>query len=267
MQQAGLPTAPFVLIEQTEDLTAAACQPCLPGILKLARLGYDGKGQVHVQTMEQLHAAWQDLGRARCVLERKLTLESEISVIVCRAWSGEMQVYPAAENQHVGGILDISVVPARVAPQWAEQARAAAQTLAQKLNYVRVLAVEFFITSDLGLCVNEMAPRPHNSGHYTQNATATCQFEQQVRLMCGLPPADTSLHSPVAMVNLLGDVWPKDRSPDWARLLQSSACHLHLYAKQEARPGRKMGHFNVLGSSAEVALQQAQELRAALLQP
>ena len=264
ISNAGLGVAPFLAIEKADDL-AQDMSGHLPGILKIARLGYDGKGQIRVQTADEVKAAWQQMGSKPCVLEQMLDLQTEISVIVTRSSADEVNTFPVAENQHESGILDISIVPARVPETIAEQARQMALQLAQALDYIGVLAVEFFVLQDNSLLINEIAPRPHNSGHYTIDACLTSQFEQQVRAMCGLPPGDTHLLSPVAMVNLLGDIW-RDDEPAWDKLLSEPHAKLHLYGKKEARIGRKMGHFNVLADNADSALQQAVALKDALKQ-
>ena len=264
ISNAGLGVAPFLAIEKADDL-AQDMSGHLPGILKIARLGYDGKGQIRVQTGDEVKAAWQQMGSKPCVLEKMLDLQTEISVIVTRSSADEVNTFPVAENQHESGILDISIVPARVPETIAEQARQMALQLAQALDYIGVLAVEFFVLQDNTLLINEIAPRPHNSGHYTIDACLTSQFEQQVRAMCALPPGDTHLLSPVAMVNLLGDIW-RDDEPAWDKLLSEPHAKLHLYGKKEARIGRKMGHFNVLADNADSALQQAVALKDALKQ-
>jgi 5-(carboxyamino)imidazole ribonucleotide synthase len=259
---AGLAVAPFIAIETSADLERDLSGH-LPGILKLARLGYDGKGQIRVSNDQEAKAAFQSLGQKPCVLERLLDLKTEVSVIVARSGPHQLTTFPVAENQHEAGILDISIVPARIAPALAEDARAMALRLAEAMDYIGVLAVEFFVLKDDELIINEMAPRPHNSGHYTLDATLTSQFEQQVRTLCGLPPGDTRLLSPVVMVNLLGDIW-RDDGPAWDLLLSEPNVILHLYGKASARIGRKMGHYNVLAESTESALEQALALKNAL---
>jgi 5-(carboxyamino)imidazole ribonucleotide synthase len=259
---AGLAVAPFLAIESADDLAQDLCGH-LPGILKLARFGYDGKGQVRVGTPEETKAAFEELGQKPCVLERMLDLRTEVSVIVARTGPGETITFPVAENQHEAGILDISIVPARVSEAVAARAREMALTLAEAMDYVGVLAVEFFVLGGDELVINEIAPRPHNSGHYTLDACVTSQFEQQVRTMCGLPPGETRLLSPVVMVNLLGDIW-RDDEPAWDKLLSEPNVMLHLYGKREARIGRKMGHYNVLAEDVETALEQALELKGML---
>ena len=264
INKAGLPTAPYLAIESVEDIQVDLA-PYLPGILKTARLGYDGKGQVRVSTPDEARAAYANLGGQACVLEKMLDLKLEVSAIVTRVSAAQMAVFPVAENSHANGILDVSIVPARIAPALAASAQQMAQNLAEALDYVGVLAVEFFVLADDSLVVNEIAPRPHNSGHYTLTACLTDQFQQQVRAMCGLLPGRTDLLSPVVMVNLLGDVWKEDgREPNWDVLAEAPNAQLHLYGKKQARPGRKMGHFNVMAATADEALEQAQALKDTL---
>ncbi|MEN3812988.1 5-(carboxyamino)imidazole ribonucleotide synthase [Chromobacterium piscinae] len=264
INKAGLPTAPYLAIESVEDIQVDLA-PYLPGILKTARLGYDGKGQVRVQTAAEARAAYANLGGQACVLEKMLDLQLEVSAIVTRVSSAQSAVFPVAENIHKNGILDESIVPARIAPALAKQAQEMARKLAEALDYVGVLAVEFFVLADDSLVVNEIAPRPHNSGHYTLTACLTDQFQQQVRAMCGLLPGRTDLLSPVVMVNLLGDVWKDNgHEPNWDVLAEAPNAQLHLYGKKQARPGRKMGHFNVMATSADEALDQARALKDTL---
>ena len=254
----GLPVVPFAPVIAAGDVAAAGCYP---GILKLARQSYDGKGQVQVSSAAEALAAWRSLGEAPCVLERRVALDAEISVVLVRAADGSTRGYPAAENRHSDGILELSIVPARVAPPLAAQATQHARRIAECLDYVGVLAVEFFV-SDGELLVNEIAPRPHNSGHYTMEACAVSQFEQQVRALCGLPLGETTLNSAAAMLNILGDAW-RGGEPDWARVLGDSQGRLHLYGKAQARSRRKMGHITILreavadaASAAEACLAQ-----------
>lgn len=264
INQAGLPTAPYLPVLAAADLDGDLT-PYLPGILKTARLGYDGKGQVRVDTADQARAAYAELGDIACVLEKRLTLALEVSVIVTRSHPAQMAVFPVAENQHAHGILDVSIVPARIDPALATQAQNMAKQLAETLNYIGVLAVEFFVLADNALVVNEIAPRPHNSGHYTLDACLTDQFQQQVRALCGLLPGKTDLLSPVVMVNLLGDVWPSTGGePHWDVLMEAPNAHLHLYGKQHARPARKMGHFTVQGASLPALLEQVEALKETL---
>jgi 5-(carboxyamino)imidazole ribonucleotide synthase len=263
IREAGLPTAPFAVVRSVDDLDAAMAAVGVPAILKRAALGYDGKGQVRIGAAEELGPAFAALGEVPCVLERRVELEREVSVVLARGGQGEALCFPLAENEHRGGILDVSIVPARVSERIASQARAMALSLAERLDYRGVMAVEFFLTRDGDLLVNEIAPRPHNSGHYTIDACATSQFEQQLRALCGLPLGDVRLLSPVVMVNLLGDLWA-EREPHWDRIFSADGAQLHLYGKREPRPGRKMGHFCVLDCDADRALQRARDTFAAL---
>lgn len=252
--KAGLNPAPYYYIQTDTDIDKAIDAIGVPAILKSATLGYDGKGQAVINSAEELVSAYTAMNKVACVFEKKIDLALEVSVIVARNAQGEAVSYPIAENQHRDGILHISAVPARIDDALADKARQQAQALAESMDYVGILAVEFFISGEGELIFNEMAPRPHNSGHYTKDACVTSQFEQQARMMCGLTPGDTRLTSPVVMVNMLGDLW----EPDWASLLAHPEIKLHLYGKTEARPGRKMGHFNVLASDVEKALEVAQ---------
>jgi 5-(carboxyamino)imidazole ribonucleotide synthase len=258
----GFEVAPYRVIERAEDCDGADAS-LFPAILKRARFGYDGKGQARVATKAEAKAAFAELGAETCVLEKQVALACEVSVVASRAAGGETRSFPVAENQHRDGILDVSIVPARVSDEIARKAEACARGVAAKLGYCGVLAVEFFVTEDGALLVNEIAPRPHNSGHYTIDACATSQFEQQVRTLCGLPLGETRLLSPVVMVNLLGDVWQHGQ-PQWEHVFGASEAKLHLYGKQEARPGRKMGHYTVLGRDADDALARALAIRARL---
>lgn len=257
IQQCGLRPAPFDVIESDADLKTVSVT--YPAILKLARMGYDGKGQVSVVNAKDLEQAWMDLGRQACVLEQKVDLDKEISVIVARNQSGEPRCFPIAENEHRGGILHRSIVPARIDQDSAEDARIAAIRLAQELVFCGVMAVEFFVDRQGELLVNEIAPRTHNSGHYTLDACATSQFEQQLRMLCDLPFGDMRLISPAVMVNLLGDLWG-DESPHWNELLAEPNVKLHCYGKLEPRKGRKMGHFTVMGERVESLCDQAEAL-------
>lgn len=221
-----------------------------PGLLKTARLGYDGKGQVLVERAEDLAAAHASLGGVDCVLERRVPLDLELSVVLARGADGEVRAFPPAENRHVDGILDTSIVPAGVPDELRDRAVEIAVGVATALDYVGTLGVELFV-SEGEVLVNELAPRPHNSGHWTLDGAITDQFEQQVRALCGLPLGDPSAHSPAVMVNLLGDAWRPE--PDWPAILSVPNLRLHLYGKAEPRPGRKMGHVTVLGPDAPSA--------------
>lgn len=262
LAQNGFATAPFALVYSEGDLDAGMADVGAPALLKVARFGYDGKGQARVNTREEARAAFREFDGQPCVLEGFVKLECEVSVVLARSDTGECALFPVAENRHENGILDVSIVPARVPQSLAHQACEMARDVANKLGYVGVMAVEFFV-ADGRLMVNEIAPRPHNSGHYTLDACVTDQFEQQVRALCGLPLGDTRLLSPVAMVNILGDRW-QNGGPHWNTLLAHPNIKLHLYGKQTARPGRKMGHFNVLDADPDAALRLAEQVRHAL---
>lgn len=258
--------APFAIIANTDGSVKVHYADLFPGILKVSQFGYDGKGQRRVSSEAELETAIDDLNRETCVLERLMPLSCEISVIVARCGSdGELTSFPVSENQHVNGILNISIVPARIPGELAQQAQDMATKVAEKLNYQGVLCVEFFVLEEGQLLINEIAPRPHNSGHYSIDACVTSQFEQQVRALCGLPLGNTAMHSAAVMVNLLGDLWQKGE-PDWHHVLQQSSTKLHLYGKTEARPGRKMGHFTVLGETTDMALSKALEIKCHLEQ-
>ena len=263
IRSCGVPVAPHLALESREALDALsdeALQAVLPGILKTARLGYDGKGQIGVATVAQVREAHESLGHVACVLEKRLALAYEVSALVARGADGRAQVYPLAQNSHVDGILAQTVVPAPDAPAaLAEQAQSAALSIAEALGYVGVLCIEFFVLQDGTLVANEMAPRPHNSGHYTIDACATSQFEQQVRAMARLPLGDPRQHSPAVMLNILGDVWfDGDRGdqpirPAWDQVLALASARLHLYGKEDARVGRKMGHITLAAANLEEA--------------
>jgi len=255
-QKAGLQPVPYATLLQESDLQPAADSIGFPAILKSNTLGYDGKGQFVVNDFAELSAAYREVGRVDCVLEKRINIRCEVSAIVARNANAELASFPVSENQHRNGILHMSIVPARVDESIRQQAIEGASILAEALSYVGILAVEFFVSEDNVLYFNEMAPRPHNSGHYTKDACVTSQFEQQVRMMCGLKPGDTRLMSPVVMVNMLGELWP----PKWNDIFAQNNIKLHLYGKTEARPGRKMGHFNVLAEDVESALEAAERV-------
>jgi len=254
----GFPHAPYAEINAEADIPEDNAG-LYPGILKVARFGYDGKGQARVSNREEALAAFRNFKGEQCVLEKMLALDYEVSVVLARDAAGNVKAFPVAENIHRNGILDISIVPARGSAEVREQAQALARGVAAKLNYVGTLGVEFFVCNG-SLYVNEMAPRPHNSGHYTIDACVTDQFEQQIRALCGLPLGDTRLHSPAVMVNLLGDIW-RDGEPEWNVLFEQLDLKLHLYGKHEARPGRKMGHFTVIGEYVEDVVAHAMSAR------
>jgi len=259
----GFTVGPYLVLDEPETVIApGVVARVLDGgaIVKTARLGYDGKGQRRVDDAAGMHAAWAELGGVACVVERLLAFDLELSVIVARTADGRIEPWPVAENRHVDGILDVSVVPARVDESTADRAVGIASAIADALDYVGVLAVEMFVV-DGELFVNELAPRPHNSGHWTLDASATSQFEQQIRAVCGVGLGRTTMTAPsIAMVNLLGDLWANG-TPDWRVVLDEPRAKLHLYGKSQARPGRKMGHLTVTSQVATEAVERALELR------
>ena len=261
----GVPVAPHAVIETPAQLAAVSAD-LLPGILKTARMGYDGKGQVRVQTLQALATAWDELGRVPCVLEKMLPLAHECSVIVARGRDGTIVHLPVQRNLHRDGILAVTeVFEGNVPTAQAQQALDAAKSVATGLNYVGVLCVEFFVLQDGSLVVNEIAPRPHNSGHYSQNGCDVSQFELQVRCMTGLPLVQPRLHSASIMLNLLGDLWfthgDTAQTPAWDQVLALPGCHLHLYGKAQAKRARKMGHLNITAATPQQA--RATALKAA----
>ena len=239
----------------------------IPGIVKSARFGYDGKGQIRVATPEEVPAAFRAMGGQPCVLEALVALATEVSVIVARNERGATTTWPVSENRHRDGILDVSIAPARVTPALATRARTIATDIAEKLDYRGVLCVELFVTTGGELLVNEIAPRPHNSGHYTIDACVTSQFEQQARVLADLPFGDTRQLEPAVMLNLLGDIWfarpdaTTPREPDWGCVFSHPQAKLHLYGKAEARRGRKMGHVTCLAPTLDEALTVAHDIR------
>ena len=257
----GVPCAPYAVIESAAQLAAVA-DDLLPGILKTARLGYDGKGQARVKTRAELAAAWAALKGVPCVLEKMLPLKAECSVIVARGWDGVMVNLPVQLNLHREGILAVtSAYEGNLPPALAEQAVDATKSIADELQYVGVLCVEFFVLQDDTLIVNEMAPRPHNSGHYSLDACDLSQFDLQVRTLAGLPLVQPRQHSPAIMLNLLGDLWLTTVPPPWEKVLALPGAHLHLYGKLAPAKGRKMGHLTLTG--ATVAEVRATALAAA----
>lgn len=268
LDASGVPVAPYRPVQSEHDLSDAP-DALFPGILKSARLGYDGKGQARVASREAALQAFAEMGGKPCVLEAMLPLAREISVVLARGADGATVVYPSATNEHRDGILAVSTVDTGSPDPLFQQAGEAALRIAGALDYVGVLCVEFFVLQDGRLVANEIAPRPHNSGHYTMNASVASQFEQQARATAGLPLADTTCLCPVIMLNLLGDLWfdPASgarREPDWASVLAVPGAQLHLYGKAEARRGRKMGHVNVLGASLEQVRERTIRVAAAL---
>ena len=262
VQSIGLATSPFLAIQSEQDLQQVESFR-FPAILKTATLGYDGKGQAVCQNSGDVSAAYATF-KTDCILEQFIELEREVSIVLARSEDGKVACFPVAENVHRNGILDVSSVPANISPQLEQQARENAASIAHGLDYCGVLAVEFFVSRGGELLVNEIAPRPHNSGHYTLDACYTSQFEQQVRMICGLPAGNGDCHSAVAMLNVLGDVWPAGGLPDWESIVAIDSACLHLYGKKEARAGRKMGHINFLGPDLEAANRNLQQARKIL---
>jgi 5-(carboxyamino)imidazole ribonucleotide synthase len=265
----GFDVVPFAPL--LEEADARSVDPgLLPGIVKTARFGYDGKGQLHVASVDAVVVAFATM-QAPCVLERRVDLACEVSVVVARDVAGALCAWPVAENRHRHGILDLTIVPARVDARLAQRAYDTAVRIAAALDYEGVLCVEFFVTCAGDLLVNEIAPRPHNSGHYTIDACVTSQFEQQARILAGLPLGATTQHTPAVMVNLLGDVWydahGASREPAWSDVLAHGSAKLHLYGKKEPRRGRKMGHVTCLGSTLDAALAMARAIKAVLRIP
>jgi 5-(carboxyamino)imidazole ribonucleotide synthase len=261
----GLPVAPFAPVRTDADLAAAMKAVGCPSVLKTATSGYDGKGQIRIAEPADLEAAWTSLGRPEAVLEAFLDLDREISVIGARGVGGEWSYFGPIENAHARHILDVSVAPASVPEGIAAQAVDATRRVMDALDFVGILCVEFFIARDGRLVVNELAPRPHNSGHLTFDACRTSQFEQQLRAVCGLPLGSPEMLQPAAaMANLLGDIW-EGGEPNWPAALSLPDVNLHLYGKSSPRPGRKMGHLTVLGATAAQARARVLEARAALL--
>ncbi len=267
--QSGVPPAPHKTIAGQADIEAIE-DLLLPGILKTVRMGYDGKGQVVVRTRDDVRAALASMGGVTCLLEKMLPLAYEVSVLTARGADGVSVVYPIAENVHRNGILHTTTVPGpNVTAECARQAQDSARVIVERLGYVGVLCIEFFVLTDGTLVVNEMAPRPHNSGHYTMDACVTSQFAQQVRAMAGLPLGEVRQHSPAVMLNILGDLWfeagaEAQRDPAWAQLLALPGACLHLYGKEEARRGRKMGHVTFVAPTLAEAQGQLRQACAIL---
>ena len=263
LRNAGLPTTPYREIRTVEDLEGAVAELGCPSILKTAAFGYDGKGQVRVESPDRALEAWSAIGRQEAVLEAFIDFEREISVVAVRADDGSFVHYGAIENQHSRHILDVSIAPARVPAAVANQAVEMSRCVLDQLGVVGVLCVEFFVTRDGRLMINELAPRPHNSGHLTVDACVTSQFEQQLRAVCGLPLGSTAMHRPATMANILGDLW-QSGEPDWAAACAFPDVKLHLYGKLEPRAGRKMGHLTALNHDAEAAYQTVVRARRGL---
>ncbi len=255
LRAAGFPCAPFAVVDSAEALASALQEVGTPAVLKTAAFGYDGKGQIKIRGGEDPAEIWTQLDASRGVLEKWITFEGEYSVICARNATGAEAVFPVSENVHRNHILHTTLSPARLPEEEAKAARNLALAITRELKVVGLLAVELFRTAD-GWLVNELAPRPHNSGHHTFDAGRTSQFEQHIRAVCNLPLGDPSLFSPAIMVNILGDLWANG-TPDWNQVWQHPAGKLHLYGKAEARPGRKMGHFTLFGPDREALLRDA----------
>lgn len=252
LRGAGLPVTPYREVHSREDLDRALVELGAPAVLKTAAFGYDGKGQARIDAPGNADDAWAAIGKQEAVLEAFIDFECEISVVAARGGDGQFVHYGAIENQHSRHILDLSIAPARVAPKVAQKAVDLARCVLEKLDVVGVLCVEFFVTRSGDLMINELAPRPHNSGHLTVDACVSSQFEQQLRAVCGLPLGSPAMHRPAAMANLLGDLWA-DGEPDWRAACAFPDVKLHLYGKLEPRPGRKMGHLTALNHDPEEA--------------
>jgi len=246
LQQHGFPVAPFRVITSAEELAKGLAELAAPSILKTAALGYDGKGQIRLSLGDDASSAWNQLAAPCAVLEQQISFTSEASVICARSPLGETRCFPVQENIHASGILDVTLAPASLDAEVASKAQKIASLIAEKLDLIGLLTVEFFVLPDGSLMVNELAPRPHNSGHHTLETTITSQFAQHIRAVCGLPLGAVDLRSPGVMLNLLGDLWIGGE-PDWELLLREPGLFLHLYGKREAKAGRKMGHFTLLG--------------------
>jgi 5-(carboxyamino)imidazole ribonucleotide synthase len=260
---AGIPIAAFRAVRSAHELESAIEQVGRPAVLKTAAFGYDGKGQQMINSRDDFDEIWSASSADEMVLESAVDFAKELSVIVARDPQGRMATFPACENIHRNHILDVTVVPARVTPVVGSRAAELACAVAEKLELVGLLAVEMFLKKNGELLVNELAPRPHNSGHWTIEACTTSQFEQHVRAVCGLPLGATDILGPAAMANILGDVW-QHGEPDWAGALEIPGVHLHLYGKREPRPRRKMGHLTATASTAEEAIERVTRARAAL---
>ncbi len=263
LRRSGFPVPDFERVATAEELRAAVARIGAPAMLKTAASGYDGKGQARIAAPGDAAAAWDAIGRAEAILEKFVDFEKEVSVVAARGFDGSFSHFGTIENSHRAGILDVSMAPADVAPEISRQAVEIAKGVLEGLSVVGVMCVELFVTRDGKLLVNELAPRPHNSGHFTVDACATSQFEQQLRAVCGLPLGSSRLLSPAAMANLLGDLWTGGE-PDWPAVCSRPGIQLHLYGKTEARPGRKMGHLTALAPSPGEARRAVLEARAAL---
>jgi 5-(carboxyamino)imidazole ribonucleotide synthase len=263
LADAGFPVTPFRAVRSEQDLVAALNELGRPAVLKTAAWGYDGKGQIRIEKDDSAPEVWRRLCAKEAILEAFIDFDQELSVVAARSLDGSTAHYGPIANRHVNHILDLSIYPAEAPPKIAGQAVEIAHSVLKKLDVVGVLCVEFFLTADGKLLINELAPRPHNSGHLTIDACVTCQFEQQVRAICGLPLGSDRLLAPAAMANLLGDLW-REGPPNWPAALAFPHVKLHLYGKREAVAGRKMGHLTALAATSQQAAQQALAARAAL---
>jgi 5-(carboxyamino)imidazole ribonucleotide synthase len=263
LQSQSLPVPPFVPVRSLTDLKAGLASMGTPAVLKQAASGYDGKGQARIASEDDAEAAWATIGGQVCILEAFVPFERELSVVAARGSDGAFAAYPAIENVHERHILDVSTAPARIPAGVAAEAERISRTVMESLDVVGVLCVEMFLTAEGRLLVNELAPRPHNSGHLTIDASPASQFEQQLRAVCGLPLGEPGLRQPAAMANLLGELW-EGGEPDWPAVLSRPGVALHLYGKTEARRGRKMGHLTALGATPEEAREEVLAAREAL---
>jgi 5-(carboxyamino)imidazole ribonucleotide synthase len=259
----GFPVTPFAPVDTLDELAVALGAVGLPAIVKTASFGYDGKGQHRIDTVEDAERVWGLVGHQEAILERYVSFAAELSVVAARGLDGQIAHYGAVENTHCEHILDLSVAPARVPPDVAAEAVRMTRAILEELDFIGVLCVEFFLGRDGRLIVNEVAPRPHNSGHFSFDACVTSQFEQQVRAVCGLPLGATTQMRPAAMANVLGDLWVNGE-PDWAGALSFADVKLHLYGKTEPRLGRKMGHLTALADTAELAREKVLAARSVL---
>lgn len=264
LSENGFPVAPYRHVTDLPQLIEAVSEIGTPSVLKTAGFGYDGKGQAKIMFDEDCAPAFEGIGGTEAILEGFIDFEKEVSVVAARDAKGNFTHFGVIENDHSNHILDVSFSPAEVTTKLKEEAVAITRGIAEKFDYVGTLCVEFFVKNEGGLLVNEIAPRPHNSGHLTFDASVTCQFEQQVRAVCGLPLGSTELMKPAAMANLLGDLWANGE-PDWSKALEDPDVKLHLYGKAEARPGRKMGHITATADSPQEAVRIVTAARSALL--
>jgi len=265
LADAGLPVTPFRPVRSEAELAQAISDLGRPGVLKTAEGGYDGKGQIALKPDSDASAAWKELGQLECIYEQFISFEREVSVVAARGVNGEFSACGPVHNDHNNHILDVSICPDPSLGSLKEEAMRIARGALETLDVVGVMCVEMFVTTDGAILINEVAPRPHNSGHLTIEASPCSQFEQQVRAICGLPLGDMQPHTPAAMANLLGDLW-QNGEPNWVEALKVPGVRLHLYGKQEARDGRKMGHLTAIADDLSTAVENVQRARAALTQ-